>query len=89
MAKKYRYKQLTPQQLGINTTGITIPITKFRVQLDDGTRAEILPPGGKPQFDDGDEIDIDVPGMSGKNKRLERHMNKDPRFAKQGGGPPV
>ena len=81
MAKKFRYNQLTPAQLGISTTGLVIPIQKLRVRLDDGTRVEILPPDGKAQFDDGDEIDIDGVMPPGKfNKRLERRLKKDPRF---------
>lgn len=84
MAKKFRYNQLTPAQLGITTTGLVIPIVKLRVKLDNGVKVEILPPAGKPQFDDGDVIDIDtLPGAAGKNKRLDRHMKKDPRFTSQ------
>jgi hypothetical protein len=81
MAKRFRYNQLTLAQLGIITTGVTIPITKLRMRLDDGTKVDVLPPGGKAQFDDGDEIDIDAVLLPGKkNKRLERQLRKDPRF---------
>lgn len=81
MAKKFRWNQLTNEQLGITAPGMPlIPITKLRVPLDDGTRVEILPPGGKAQFDDGDVIDIDTFGPPDKNKKLERHLKKDPRF---------
>ena len=86
MAKKYRYNQQTWAQLGITTTGMPTAgpvIQKLRMRLDDGTKVEIVPPGGKAQFDDGDIIDIDTVGPPGKNKRLYRHIKKDPRFTSQ------
>ena len=87
MAKKYRYNQRTWAQAGITTTGMptTGPVvTKLRMRLDDGTRVEMVPPGGKAQFDDGDIIDIDtIPGVGNKNKRLDRQLKKDPRFTSQ------
>jgi len=83
MARKYRFNQLLPEQLGIIAPGVTLPIIEIRVPLDDGTKAIFRPPGGKPAFDDGDEIDLDIAGPPGKIKRALRQLDKDPRFTKR------